>query len=192
MDLQQFFTREMFSIYDIYGELKAEESIHLTRQGISNNEFAHTHKFKALLIPQTVINEGDKLVSVSNEQYLVMSMRKIQFMNTNQANVWLCDNTCNIYRLENKYINGKKAGKDLVPIIENAPCVQKDVNGKLNYFDAGLLETTVKIVYLQRTADVHLLDRLIIDNERYKIDSISTTIKDILTLQLSPDKQEIE
>lgn len=192
MDLQQFFTREMFSIYDIYGELKAEESIHLTRQGISNNEFAHTHKFKALLIPQTVINEGDKLVSVNNEQYLVMSMRKIQFMNTNQANVWLCDNTCNIYRLENKYINGKKAGKDLVPIIENAPCVQKDVNGKLNYFDAGLLETTVKIVYLQRTADVHLLDRLVIDDERYKIDSISTTIKDILTLQLSPDKQEIE
>lgn len=192
MDLQQLFTRETFSIYDVYGDLKAEESIHLTRQGISNNEFAHTHKFKALLIPKTVICEGDKIVSINNDQYLIMSMRKIQFMNTNQANAWLCDNTCDIYRLENQYINGKKAGKVLNPIIENTPCVQKDVNGKLNYFDAGLLETTVKVVYLQRTADVHLLDRLVIDGERYKIDSISNSIKNILTLQLSPDKQEIE
>ena len=192
MDLQQFFTREVFSIYDVYGDLKAEESIHLTRQGISNNEFAHTHKFKALLIPETVISEGDKIVSPNNEEYLIMSMRKIQFMNTNQATAWLCDNTCSIYRLENKYINGKKAGKTLNPIIENTPCVQKDTNGKLNYYDAGLLETTVKVVYLQKTADIHLLDRLVINNERYKIDSIGNTIKDILTLQLSPDKQDIE
>ena len=62
MNLQGFFTKEDFDIYSTDGTLKATEPMHLTRQGISNNDFAHTHKYKGLLLTDTVLEEGDLVV----------------------------------------------------------------------------------------------------------------------------------
>lgn len=190
MNFLNFFTQDTANIYGVDGELKATEKVHLTRQGISNNDFAHTHKYKALLEQKTVIDEGD-LLDVNGEKYLTMAMRKIQWQTTNQANLYKCDYECGIYRLSNTYIDGKKADKFLKPIKKCVPCVQKDVNGKMNYYDAGLLETTIKIVYIQYIPELKLMDRLIIDNHRYKIESINKSNKGILILQLSDDKQGV-
>lgn len=190
MNLQGFFTKEDFDIYDVNGELKASEPIHLTRQGISNNDFAHTHKYKGLMITNTVLEEGDLVVSKNNEKYLTTAMRRIMFMNTNQANLWRCDCTCAIMRLEDKFEGTNKVGSELVVIKEDIPCVQKDTNGKMQFFDGGLLEGTIKLVYIQAIDDIKLTDRLVINNQSYQINSIDTSVKNIMCIQLAEDKRK--
>lgn len=185
-----FFTQETVDVFDIEGNLKASEPVHLTRQGISNNDFAHTHKYKGLLIPKTVISEGDLLVN-DKGKYLVTAFRGIQFLNTNQINLWRCDYECSIYSLQDKYVGNQKAGVEQVAIKENIPCIQKDVNGKMKYFDGGLLESTTKIVYIQYDAAIELTHRLVINGKNYQIDSIDTSMKNIMCLQLSDDKRAI-
>lgn len=189
MNIQGFFTKQLAIIFDIRGEVKAEEQIHLTRQGISNNDFAHTHKFKGLLETSTKIDEGD-LVKIENEFYLVMAMRKVLFQNTNQANLWKCDDRCSIYKLESQYDGNIKVGVEEVPIQKHIICVQRDTNTKMKYYDAGLLETTIKIVYMQFNPKIQLGHRLTINKKNYQIDSIDTTVKNVMILQLSPDKRE--
>lgn len=191
MNIQGFFTKQLATIFDIRGEVKAEEQIHLTRQGIANNEFAQTHKFKGLLENNTVINEGD-LVKVEDEFYLVMAMRKVLFQNTNQANLWKCDDICSVYKLESQYDGNIKVGIEQAPIKKHIICIQRDTNTRMRYFDAGLLETTVKIVYMQFNPKIELGQRLTINNQNFQIDSIDMTIKNVMILQVSPDKREDE
>ena len=71
MNIQGFFTTDLLNIYDIYGNLKSTEKIHLTRQGISNNDFSHTHKYKGLCEKETQIDEGDLCITESNDKFLV-------------------------------------------------------------------------------------------------------------------------
>jgi hypothetical protein len=189
MNIQGFFTKQIAKIFNVDGILKCEENIHLTRQGISNNDFAHTHKFKGLLENNTLMEEGD-LVIVDDTPFLVMAMRKIQFLKTNQANLWLCDDVCSISSYENAYQGNIKIGTSWVAIKENVPCVQRDTNGKVKYFDAGLLESTTKLVYMQYDSQIELGQRLSINGKNYQVDSIDTTVKNILCLQLSPDKRK--
>lgn len=190
MNLQGFFTKEDFDIYSADGELKTNEPIHLTRQGISNNDFAHTHKYKGLLISNTVLDEGDLVISKNDEKYLITAVRRIQFLNTNQANLWRCDCECSIMRLEDKFVGTNKVGTELVAIKENIPCVQKDTNGKIQSFDGGLLEGTIKLVYIQCVDDIKLTDRLVINNQSYQINSIDTSVRNILCIQLAEDKRK--
>lgn len=190
MNLQGFFTKENCDIYDINGILKATEPIHLTRQGISNNDFAHTHKYKGLMIGNTVLSEGDLVVSKDGEKYLTTAMRKIQFLNTNQSNLWRCDCVCSIMRLEDRFIGTNKVGSELVIIKDNIPCVQKDTNGKMQFFDGGLLEGTIKLVYIQAINDIKLTDRLVINDKSYQINSIDTSVKNIMCIQLAEDKRK--
>lgn len=190
MNFQAFFTKENLDVYDVDGFVKATEPVHLTRQGIANNDFAHTHKFKGLCVADTVISEGDLLVSENNEKYLVTAMRKVQFMNTIQCNAWLCDYECSISRLVNRYVGTNKVGKEEVVVKENIPCVQKDTNAKMQLFDAGLLEGTIKLLYCQNVYDIKLTDRIVLNEKSYQINSIDTTIHNILCLQLAEDKRK--
>lgn len=190
MNIQGFFTKQVATIFDIRGDVKGTERIHLTRQGISNNDFSHTHKFKGLLDTSTVINEGD-LLKVDNEHYLVMAMRKVMFAKTNQASLLKCDDLCSIYKLESQYEGNIKIGIESIPVKRFIPCVQKDTNTKSKYFDAGLLDTTVKIVYLQYSPLIELGQRLIVNGKNYQIDSIDQTVKNVMVLQLSPDKRQV-
>lgn len=193
MYIQSFFTAqtESSNIYGIDGINKATEKVHYTRTGISNNDFAHTHKYKGLLEEATVINEGDMLVNAENDKFLVTSLRKTAF--SNQANMLKCDSTCSIYSLTNKYVKTQIVGKKMTPLKENIPCVQKDTNGKINFFDASLLETTIKVVYIQTVDGVKITDRLVVDNKAYQIDSIdAASIKGLTVLQLSRDKRDFE
>lgn len=189
MNIQGFFTKQQCEIFGTDGLLKGTELIHLTRQGISNNDFAHTHKFKGLLQNVTIIDTGD-LLKVDEQDYLVTAMRKIQFMNTNQANLLLCDEVCSLYRLEASYKGTVKCGIQEVCVAENIPCISKDTNGKMKTFDAGLLESTIKIVYLQESMNIKLTDRLVLGNKAYQVDSIDNTVKGIAVLQLSEDKRK--
>lgn len=191
MNIQGFFTKQSMVIYDIEGNTKGTEQIHLTRQGISNNDFAHTHKFKGLLETTTVLSEGD-LVVVNNEKYLTMAMRKIVFQNTNQANLWKCDDLCSIYALQSKYEGNIRIGTAFEPVKTDIPCIQRDTNAKMKYYDAGLLETTIKLVYLQFNSNIELGQRLVIEGKNYKIDSIDNTVRNVMCLQLSADKREDE
>lgn len=189
MNLQGFFTKEDFDIYSTDGTLKATEPMHLTRQGISNNDFAHTHKYKGLLLTDTVLEEGDLVVSKSDEKFLTTSVRRIIFMNTNQANLWRCDYECSIMRLEDKFIGTNKAGTELVVLKDHIPCVQKDTNAKMQFFDGGLLEGTIKLVYLQ-AMDIKLADRVVINEVSYQINSIDTSVKGLMCIQLAEDKRK--
>lgn len=188
MDIQGFFIRQSGDIYDVDGAFKGTEQFHLTRQGIANNDFAHTHKFKGLLQANTILSVGD-LVKVGTDNFLVMALRKIVFMNTNQANMWLCDSECSIYRLENVYSGNIKTGVQEIPIKENIPCLYKDTNGRIKIYDAGLLESTIKVVYLQ-ALDVQLTDRLVLNGQNYQINSIDRTINNIMAIQLAEDKRD--
>lgn len=190
MNIQGFFTKDKLDIYDIDGNLKGTEDVHLTRQGISNNDFAHTHKYKGLCVQDTLIDEGDLCVDKSHERYIVVGMRKIQFLTTNQANMLRCDNECSIVRVQDKYVGTNKAGKEEVVIKSDIPCVQKDTNGKMQFYDAGLLEGTIKVVYIQYIADIQLTDRLIINGKRYQINSLDTSIRNVLIIQLAEDKRK--
>lgn len=193
MGVQGFFQYQTYlsDIYDISHNLLAIEYVHYTRQGISNNDFAHTHKYKGLLEDNTIIKEGYLVIdNVNSDKYLVTAVRKTHF--ANQANMWRCDDTCSVYRLTNKYVGTQITGKELKPIITDADCVQKDTNGKIKFFDASLLESTIKIVYFQQSAEVKVADRLVIDGKPYQVDSVdSASVKGIYALQLSEDKRKL-
>lgn len=190
MSLQGFFLTKSYDVYGIDGNLKSTELMHVTRQSNSNTDFAHSYKFRSLLADDTKVETGD-IVQFEDDKLLVTAFRHTDFMNTNTANMWLCDNVCSVYRLKSKYVGNQKSGNEFVPVLENVPCVQQDTNGKMKYFDAGLLESTTKLVYIQRLAEVELMDRLVIDGQNYQVDSISTSIKNVLALQLSPDKRAL-
>ena len=193
MNIQGFFVPQthISDIYDLNGELRATEKVHYTRQGISNNDFAHTHKYKGLLEENTTMQEGDIVIDqTNNDTYLCMAMRLTHF--SNQANLWKCDSVCGIYRIENQYIGNQIVGKQMTEIKSDIPCVQKDTNGRIKFFDASLLESTIKVVYLQFVDCVKIADRLVIDDKNYQIDSIdSASIKNVLILQLSEDKRKL-
>ena len=122
--------------------------------------------------------------------YLVTAVRKTDF--ANQANLWLCDSTCNIYRLENKYTGTQITGKKLTSIMTDIKCVQQDTNGRIKTFDAGLLESTIKRVYMQHNPNVKLLDRMTINNKNYQIDSIDdSSVNNVMCVQLSDDKRVV-
>lgn len=190
MSLQGFFLTKDYDVYGLDGSLKATERIHITRQSNSNTDFAHSYKFRGLLADDTQIETGD-LVQYGDDKLLVTAFRHTDFMNTNTANMWLCDTVCSVYRLKSKFVGNQKSGTELVPILEDVPCVQQDTNGKMKYYDAGLLESTTKLVYVQHTADIELTDRLVIDGHNYQVDSISTSIKNVLALQCSDDKRAL-
>lgn len=188
MNVQGFFTRQLAEIYGIDTELKATEEVHLTRQGISNNDFAHTHKYKGLLIQNTVITEGDLLL-VDGENFLTVAMRKIPFLNTNQANLLRCDTFCSVYRLVKKYDGNVITGKERTVILDNIPCVYKDTNSRLNDFDAGFIESTLRTLYVQDTTEIKLTDMVTVNGFDYKVDSIDKSIKGVLILRLTDDKR---
>ena len=190
MNIQGFFTTDLLDVYDVNGNLKSTERVHLTRQGISNNDFSHTHKYKGLCEIDTSIDEGDLCITNDGEKFLVTSMRKIQFLNTNQANMWRCDYECSIVRLQDKYAGNVRCGKEEVVIKNRIPCIQKDVNGKMQIYDAGLLEGTIKIIYVQYIEGIELTDRLTINNKTYQINSLDTSMKNILCIQLTEDKRK--
>lgn len=176
-------------IYDVDGYKRSTENVHLTRQGIANNDFAQTHKYKGLLAQDTLMQSGD-LVTYGVYTYLVTAVRRTDF--ANQANLWLCDSTCAVYRLENKYVGNQITGKKLTTIATDIKCVQQDTNGRIKTFDAGLLENTIKRVYMQYSANVKLLDRMTINNKNYQIDSIDdSSISNVMCVQLSEDKRVI-
>ena len=194
MNIQGFFVPQTHpsDIYDIEGQLRCTEKVHYTRQGISNNDFAHTHKYKGLLEGTTQMQEGDLVVDkTDNSTYLCMAMRLTYY--SNQANLWKCDSECSLYHLANTYEGNKITGKQMVRIKEDIPCVQKDTNGRIKFFDASLLESTIKLVYMQYTPYVKIADRLLIDGNGYQIDSIdAASVKNVLILQLSEDKRKFE
>lgn len=188
-----FFQQQTYDAYIVApsGDSKGMEKIHLTRQGIANNDFAHTHKFKGLLEKNTIIDTGD-LVIIGNDfdKYLVMAVRKTY--HANQANLWYCDCTCDIYRIKNKYAGNQISGKQQTLIADGIACIQKDTNGRMKTFDAGLLESTIKLVYMPTVPEVSLADRLVINGKNYQIDSIDdSSVKNVLTLQLSEDKRKL-
>ena len=193
MYIQGFFTAqtEISKIYDLQGALRSTEKVHYTRQGISNNDFAHTHKYKGLMQSDTMAQEGDLLVDThSGDKFLCTAMRKTAF--AIQSNLWKCDSECGLYHLTNKYVGTQIVGKEMKPIKLNIPCVQKDTNGRIKFFDASLLESTIKLVYIQYVDNVAIADRLTIDGKNYQIDSIdSASVKGVLAIQLSEDKRKL-
>ena len=92
-------------------------------------------------------------------------------------------------RLEDKFIGTNKAGTELVVLKDHIPCVQKDTNAKMQFFDGGLLEGTIKLVYLQ-AMDIKLTDRVVINEVSYQINSIDTSVKGLMCIQLAEDKRK--
>ena len=60
----------------------------------------------------------------------------------------------------------------------------------LQFFDGGLLEGTIKVVYIQYIQDIELTDRLIINYKSYQINSLDTSMRNILCIQLAEDKRK--
>lgn len=193
MYIQSFFTAQtdMSEVYDVADTLKATEKVHYTRQGISNNDFAMAHRYKGLLQEDTLIDYGCLLVDkVDGAKYIVTGMRKTAF--SNQCSILRCDSECAVYKLANKYVGTKIVGKELKLTKDKIPCVQKDTNGRIKFFDASLLESTIKLVYMRKIDNVEIADRLVVDNVPYQVDSIDgASIKNVLILQLSWDKRKI-
>ena len=184
----------MFSIFNRFKKKirikgKCDESIVMTRQGHSNaSNFKSNFVYTALLQEDTRLENGDLFEMMLYDKpayFLVVAMRKTD--DAIQATVYQCNGHAYIYRPQEVY----DENDNLVSTeLKRIACVRVNhtiVNDSLRTENGGYLPTTTKEFRMQK-CDVQLLDRIVLNGDKYVVDAIDNTKFDgLLTVQTSID-----
>ena len=172
---------------------KCDEKIVLTRQGRSSaSNFKSNFVYTALLQDDTRLENGDLFEIILNDKptfFLVVSVRRADM--SRQATVYQCNGTAFIYR---PFEIHDKNDNQIDTKLERVGCVHVNhmiINDFMRVLDPGLLPSTTKEFRMQKV-DIKLLDRIVIDGDKYVVDAIDNTKFDgLLAVQTSIDNRKI-
>ena len=168
---------------------KCDEKIVLTRtnrSGISN--FRNNFVYTALLQENTRLENGDLFEMMLYDKpayFLVAAMRKTD--DAIQATVYRCNGHAYIYRPQEVY----DENDNLVSTeLKRVACVRVNhaiINDGLRTENGGYLPRMTKELRMQK-CDVNLLDRIVLEGDKYVVDAIDNTKFDgLLAVQTSID-----
>lgn len=170
---------------------KPDEMIVMTRQGRSVvSNFKNNFVFTALLQENTRIRNGD-LIEITADgypvYYLVVSVRKGDL--SMQATLYRCNGHALILRPREVF----DRHDNLVETkLDRVACVYVNhmiINDFMRLIEGGALPTSTKEFRMQK-CDVKLLDRIVLDGEKFVVDAIDNTKFDgLLAVQTSVDNR---
>lgn len=179
----------------IVNKPEAKEKIVLTRVGKSaSSNFKSNFVYSCLLQENTCIENGDVFtaktkLSIKKHNYLVISVRRAD--ESIQATVYQCNGKAEIWRpIEIFDENDDSLGSELKKVAE-VDTNHVTVNANMRLLDAGLLPSTTKEFRMPK-CDIRLMDRIVLDGEKFCVDAIDTTKFDgLLAVQTSNDNRTL-
>lgn len=179
----------------IVNKPNADERIVLTRVGkSSSSNFKSNFVYSCLLQENTCIENGDVFVgktrlSPENNRYLVISVRRAD--ESVQATAYQCNGFVEIWRPTEVFDeNDDSLGSELKKVAE-VDTNHVTVNANMRLLDAGLLPSTTKEFRMPK-CDIRLMDRIVLDGEKFCVDAIDTTKFDgLLAVQTSNDNRTL-
>ena len=160
----------------------ADEYVVLKKNSRSSSRFTQNNIFGALLQDDTVYTNG-LMLTIDGHKYFVVTRRDNVLSKT--AQLYKANCSTSIVTIKKHYTSGTFDYYTESPAI-TVVALQKDITGKMQQFDAGLLPNTVKKFILK--ADVKLLDRIKLDEKNYQVNVVnSTEYEGLLEVQCSED-----
>ena len=186
----------MFSIFNRFKKKirikgKCDESIVMTRQGRSSvSNFKSNFVYTALLQEDTRLENGDLFEVLMNGKpqfFLAVSVRRADM--STQATIYQCNGFALIYRPTEIHDANDNVTSTKWTRVGCAHVNHMIINDFMRVLDAGLLPSTTKEFRMQK-CDIKLLDRIILDGDKYVVDAIDNTKFDgLLAVQTSIDNR---
>lgn len=183
----------MFNRYQkpIWVKGKPNEKVVLIRQSRStNSNFKNNFVYTALLQENTRLVTGDLFemdLYGNNSFFLVVTVRKTN--DSIQATIYQCNGLAMIYRpieIHDDYDNLVEKQWRRVACVHTNHVI---VNDYMRLVTPGVLPSTTKEFRMQK-CDVQLLDRIVVDGEKFVVDAIDNTKFDgLLAVQASIDNR---
>ncbi len=173
---------------------KAPEKIVLTRVGKSNSSnFKSNFVYTALLQENTNLENGDIFecsLRGKSKNFIVVSVRNADA--SVQATVYECNGMAEIYRSQKVYDEYDNLKGEKLTKVAEIPTNHVTVNSTMRLLNAGLLPSTTKEFRLP-VCDIKLMDRIILDGEKFCVDAIDTTkFAGMLSVQTSNDNRKLK
>ena len=170
---------------------KPDEKVVLARQSrTTGSNFKNNFVYTALLQENTLMENGDLCEMMLYDKpafFLVVAVRKTD--DAIQATLYQCNGLAFIFRpieIHDEHDNLVKTE------LKRVACVHVNhtiINDYLRLIDAGTLPSVTKEFRMQK-CDVKLLDRIVLDGEKYAVDAIDNTKFDgLLAVQTSLDNR---
>ena len=188
----------MFALFNRFKKVihirdKPDEKAVLTRQGRSvTSNFKNNFVYTALLQENTRIVNGDLVEMMLYDKpsfFLVVSVRKTD--DSVQATFYQCNGLAFIFRPEDIY----DANDNIVSHeLRRVACVHVNhmiINDYMRLLAPGVLPSVTKEFRMQK-CDVRLLDRIVIDGDKFIVDAVDNTKFDgLLAVQTSIDNRDL-
>lgn len=171
---------------------KPDERAVFTRQGRSiTSNFKNNFVSTILLQENTRLENGDLFEVKLDDgwtKFLVVSVRRGDL--SVQGVVYRCNGEAEILRPVERYDeNDNLCGTDIL-FVAKVPVNHMIINDYMRMTDPGLLPSVTKEFRMQK-CDVRLLDRLVVDGDKFVVDAIDNTKFDgLLAVQTSVDNRE--
>ena len=189
----------MFSMFNRFKKVvhirgKPDEKVVVTRQGRSvTSNFKNNFVYTALLQENTRIENGDLLEMTLFDKpafFLVVSVRKADA--SVQATFYLCNGLAFIYRPTEVYDENDNLTGHELRRVASVHVNHTIVNDYMRLLAPGVLPTTTKEFRMQK-CDVRLLDRIVVDGDKFVVDAIDNTKFDgLLAVQTSIDNRDLK
>lgn len=170
---------------------KPSEKAVLTRQGKSSvSNFKSNFVYIALLEECSHLQKGDVFsTEIGGEMkvFLVITVRKADM--SLQAVVYECNGVAEVYRPRKIFDAADNLVETKLEFVDAIATNHMTVSGYMRMLDAGLLPSTTKEFRMPK-CDIQLMDRIVLDGEKFCVDFIDKTKFDgLLAVQTSNDNR---
>ena len=184
----------MFNRYkkEIWIKGKPKEKVVLARQSrATGSNFKNNFVYTALLQEDTRLSNGDlfeMMLYGKSAFFLVVAVRKTD--DSIQATLYQCNGFAMVYRPEEVHDEYDNLVETTWRRVCCAHVNHMIVNDSMRLLEPGVLPSVTKEFRMQK-CDVKLLDRIVIDGEKYVVDAVDNTKFDgLLAVQTSIDNRD--
>lgn len=193
--LQDFFDckKQKVDVFSSDGTSKGAEDVVFTHVGkTSYNSYYENYLYRGLLSDSTKIAWGDILKDANSKVYFTLSRRDTLLSKIGrfqQAN-----GSIEIHKVVSHYTANKvKDGYSLSDKTYSGDTYYKEVSGKMQQYDQGLLPSTVITFVMQSNSAIELNNRVSLGTNAYVVNYIDTTkYPNLYVLQCAKDDRVIK
>ena len=169
-------------------ENKEDEYVLFTRIGRGTKRFTVNNIFWGMLKYDSGFDVGDIIDDHKGNKYFLVA--KVNSYRADKAELYKTNCTVKIVRLVDEYEGNDIVGQTEQVIADNQIATYEQVSARMKMYDLGLLKSTTVRVLIPKVADIKVLDRLILNGEKYQIDDVNkASFQNFYYLQLSVDNR---
>lgn len=169
-------------------ENKEDEYVLFTRIGRGTKRFTVNNIFWGMLKYDSGFDVGDIIDDHKGNKYFLVA--KVNSYRADKAELYKTNCTVRIVRLVDEYEGNDIVGQTEQVITDNQIATYEQVSARMKMYDLGLLKSTTVRVLIPKVANIKVLDRLILNGEKYQIDDVNkASFPNFYYLQLSVDNR---